>query len=203
MLLTSAAIPFAATWHSASGLWRHRHAPPWRGVPDAVLFDRDGTLVHDVPYNGDPTLVRPVDGVREALDRLRATGVRVGVVTNQSGVGSGRITPGDVHAVNGRIDELLGPFDAWQVCPHDRNDGCTCRKPAPGMIKAACADLGVETSRCVVVGDIGSDLEAAEAAGARGVLVPTPATRTVEVEAAEQVCTDVTAAVDQILAGHW
>ena len=203
MLLTSAAIPFAATWHSARGAWRHRHAAPWRGVPDAVLFDRDGTLVHDVPYNGDPTLVRPVDGVREALDRLRATGVRVGVVTNQSGVGSGRIALDDVQAVNDRIEELLGPFDTWQVCPHDRNDGCICRKPAPGMIKAACADLGVEPSHCVVVGDIGSDIEAAEAAGARGILVPTPATRTVEVEAADQVCVDATAAVDQILAGHW
>jgi HAD superfamily hydrolase (TIGR01662 family) len=203
MLLTSAAIPFAATWHSARGLWRHRHAAPWRGVPDAVLFDRDGTLVHDVPYNGDPTLVRPVDGVREALDRLRATGVRVGVVTNQSGVGSGRIALDDVQAVNDRIEELLGPFDTWQVCPHDRNDGCTCRKPAPGMIKAACTDLGVEPSHCVVVGDIGSDIEAAEAAGARGILVPTPATRTVEVEATDQVCVDATAAVDQILAGHW
>ncbi len=48
--------------------------------PAAVLFDRDGTLVHDVPYNGDPALVRPVDGAREALDRLRAAGAAVCVV---------------------------------------------------------------------------------------------------------------------------
>ena len=50
----------------------------WRGLPDLVLFDRDGTLVHDFPYNGDPDWVRPVDGAKEALDRLRARGVRVG-----------------------------------------------------------------------------------------------------------------------------
>jgi HAD superfamily hydrolase (TIGR01662 family) len=203
MLLTSVAIPFAATWHSGVGLWRHRGAGPWRGAPDAVLFDRDGTLIHDVPYNGDPSLVRPVDEAEEALRRLRAVGVRVGVITNQSGVGSGRIGLQDMHAVNARVDEVLGPFDTWQVCPHDRDEGCTCRKPAPGMVKAACAELGVEPARCVVVGDIGSDLDAAQAAGARGILVPTPATRVGEVATADHVCTDLTAAVDDILAGHW
>ncbi|HET6628109.1 MAG TPA: HAD-IIIA family hydrolase [Nocardioidaceae bacterium] len=203
MLLTSAAIPFAATWHSARGLWQHRRAKPWRGVPELVLFDRDGTLVHDVPYNGDPTLVRPVTGARATVDRLRRAGVRVGVVTNQSGVASGRITQLDVDAVNAQVEELLGPFDTWQVCPHGRDEGCTCRKPAPGMVKDACAALGVEAGRCVVVGDIGSDLEAAQAAGARGILVPTAETRPGEVAAAEHVCRDLPGAVDHVLAGHW
>ena len=65
---------------------------PRRGR-DAVLFDRDGTLVDDVPYNGDPARVEPVPGAREALDRLRAAGVPVGVVTNQSGIARGLLTP--------------------------------------------------------------------------------------------------------------
>jgi HAD superfamily hydrolase (TIGR01662 family) len=203
MLLTSAAIPPAATWHSLRGAWRHRSAGPWTGLPDLVLFDRDGTLVHDVPYNGEPVLVDPVDGARESLDRLRRLGVRVGLVSNQSGVGSGRITLGQVGAVNDRLAELVGPFDVVRICPHDRHDGCTCRKPAPGMVKEACAELGVEPDRCVVVGDIGADVEAAEAAGAHGILVPTGATRADEVRAAAHVSLSLPRAVDDILAGHW
>jgi histidinol-phosphate phosphatase family protein len=203
MLLTSAVIPFAATWHSARGLLRHRRARPWRGLPDLVLFDRDGTLVRDVPYNGDPERVEPVAGAAEALHRLRAVGVRTGVVTNQSGVGTGRITAGQMEAVNARVEQLLGPFDVWQVCPHAPEEGCDCRKPAPGMVKQACAEQGVDPSRCVLVGDIGSDVEAARAAGAVGILVPTAATRAAEVGSAELVCADLAAAVDDVLAGCW
>lgn len=203
MLLTSAAIPAAATWHSVRGAWRHAHAPAWRGQPDLVLFDRDGTLVHDVPYNGDPDQVRPIDGARQSLDRLRAVGVRVGVVTNQSGVGSGTITRDQMDAVNERVEELLGPFDTWQVCPHARDEGCDCRKPAPGMVKSACESLGVGPSRCVVVGDIGSDVEAAEAAGAWGVLVPNAKTRTEEILAADHTAPSLAEAVDDLLAGRW
>src|SRR3954469_8755860 len=77
MAATSALIPPLATWHWARGVLRHRRVRPWRGLPDLVLFDRDGTLVHDFPYNGDPDWIRPVDGAKEALDRLRARGVRV------------------------------------------------------------------------------------------------------------------------------
>jgi HAD superfamily hydrolase (TIGR01662 family) len=203
MLLTSAAIPFAATWHSVRGAWAHRRAEPWRGLPDLVLFDRDGTLVHDIPYNGDPGLVVPVDGARQALDRLRAAGVRLGVVSNQSGAGSGRITLEQVQAVNRRVEDLLGPFDIWRYCPHDRDEGCRCRKPAPGMVQDACADLDVHPSRTVVVGDIGSDVEAGRAAGAHTVMVPAPATRSVEVESAGHVAITLAAAIDDILAGHW
>jgi HAD superfamily hydrolase (TIGR01662 family) len=203
MTLTSLAIPFAATWHTLRGLWRHRAARPWRGLPDLVLFDRDGTLVHDVPYNGDPELVRPVATARPAVDRLRQTGVLVGVVTNQSGVAAGVVSLDQVQAVNERVEKLLGPFSTWQVCPHARDQGCTCRKPAPGMVKSACAELGVDPARTVVVGDIASDVEAAEAAGARGILVPTPATRVSEVRAAERVHPDLGSAVDAILEGRW
>jgi HAD superfamily hydrolase (TIGR01662 family) len=201
MVLTSLAIPPAATWHSLRGALTHRHARPWHGLPELVLFDRDGTLVHDVPYNGDPAKVAPVPGAREALDRLRDRGVAVGLVTNQSGVGAGLITRDQVDAVNTRVVELLGPLDVVEVCPHRRDEGCRCRKPAPGMVEAACADLGSPPERCVVVGDIGSDVEAATAAGARAVLVPTPATRPEEVAAAGHVEPTLTAAVDVLLGG--
>jgi HAD superfamily hydrolase (TIGR01662 family) len=203
MLLTSAAIPFSATWHSARGRWAHRHAAPWRGLPDLVLFDRDGTLVRDVPYNGDPALVRPIDGAAGSLGLLRSRGVRVGVVSNQSGIGTGQLSTEQVEAVNARVSELLGPFDVWRYCPHAADEGCGCRKPAPGMVKDCCTELDVPPSRTVVIGDIGSDVEAAEAAGARGVLVPTAATRAEEVAAAETVSPTLGAVVEDILAGRW
>jgi HAD superfamily hydrolase (TIGR01662 family) len=203
MVLTSAVIPFAATWHTAKALWQHRQAEPWRGRPDLVLFDRDGTLVHDVPYNHDPELVRPMAGARQALDRLRAAGVKVGIVSNQSGVASGRITVDQLAAVNARVTALLGPFDTVQCCPHAADDGCDCRKPAPGLVKQACHELSVAPERCVVVGDIGSDVQAAVAAGATGVLVPTAGTRPAEVRAAPTVRVDIASAVDEILAGRW
>src|SRR5690606_22329297 len=137
---------------------------------DAVLFDRDDTLVHDVPYNGDPNRVRPVPGAREAVDRLRRAGLRVGVVSNQSGLAYGRFTWGDLRRVNARVEELLGPFDTWQICEHGDGDGCDCRKPAPGLIVAAARALGTRPERCAVVGDIGADMAAATAAGASGIL---------------------------------
>jgi HAD superfamily hydrolase (TIGR01662 family) len=173
--------------------------PGGRPPHDAVLFDRDGTLVVDVPYNGDPERVRPMPGARAALDRLRAAGLRLGVVTNQSGLARGLFTAGQMAAVNERIDELLGPFDTWQVCPHDDAAGCACRKPEPGMIVAAAQALGTTPGRCVVVGDIGRDMDAALAAGATGVLVPTPVTLAAEVAAAPHTAAGLTAAADLIL----
>jgi HAD superfamily hydrolase (TIGR01662 family) len=203
MLLTSALVPPLATWHRARGMVRHRRVTPWRGLPDLVLFDRDGTLVHDYPYNGDPEWVRPVDGARAALDRLRARGVRVGVVSNQSGVARGLITAEQVEACNARLAELLGPFDVVRYCPHGPDDGCACRKPAPGMVTSACAELGVDPARCVVIGDIAADVDAAAAAGAAGIMVPTPVTRKSEVAAAAHPAASLTAAVDDVLAGAW
>jgi len=167
---------------------------------DAVLFDRDGTLLVDVPHNGDPASVRPMPGAGSALARLRAAGLRLGVVSNQAGVAAGLLTRGQVDAVNARVEALLGPFATWQLCPHGEGDGCPCRKPRPGLVLAAAAALGTVPGRCVVVGDIGADVEAARAAGAAGVLVPTPVTRREEIEAAPVVTADLASAADWILA---
>ena len=165
----------------------------------AVLFDRDGTLVEDVPYNGDPRLVTPVPGARYALRLLRSRKIRTGVVTNQSGIGRGLLTVHQVRRVHTRMEELLGRFDDWRFCPHTPEDGCACRKPAPGMVLDACAALGVRPDRCVVIGDIGADVAAAAAAGARSVMVPTPVTRPAEVEAAPVVAADLPAAAEHAL----
>lgn len=144
------------------------------GLFKALIFDRDGTIVFDVPYNGDPEAVRPVPGMREALERLRQAGIPAAVVSNQSGVARGMITIEQVEAVNRRIDEMLGPFDAWVYCPHGPDDACECRKPKPKMILDAARIMGVEPECCVVIGDKESDAEAARNAGARSVLVKTP-----------------------------
>jgi histidinol-phosphate phosphatase family protein len=208
MVMTSAVLPAAATWHTLAGLLRlprllrhggpaARPTPPAR--PAAVLLDRDGTLVRDVPYNGDPDRVVPMPGARAALDRLRAAGVPLAMISNQSGVGRGLLTPAAVEAVNRRIEELLGPIGPWFVCYHGPEDGCPCRKPAPGLVLRAAAALGVAPQRCAVVGDIGADVDAARACGARGILVPTPVTRPEEIAAAPEVSTDLGDAVNRLL----
>lgn len=206
MLVTSVVIPPVAVFQRLRGWARARR---WSGRPlsgagrpapvRAVLFDRDGTLIEDVPYNGDPARVRPVSGARAAVDRVRARGIKVAVVSNQSGVARGLLSPDQVERVNRRVEELIGPVDAWYWCPHGADDGCGCRKPAPGLIHQAAKSLGIAPAQCVVIGDIGSDMEAAAAAGARGILVPTPATRREEVDGAEEVATDLVSAVDRAL----
>jgi D-glycero-D-manno-heptose 1,7-bisphosphate phosphatase len=170
--------------------------------PLGVVCDRDGTLVEDVPYNGDPRRVRPLPGVAEGLARLRAAGVALAIASNQSGVACGRLTADDVAAVNARVDELLGPFGAMVWCPHGPDDGCGCRKPAPGLVLAAASRLGLAPAACAVIGDIGADVAAAEAAGALGIMVPTTRTRPAEVAAARHVAPDFLAAAGRLLAGE-
>jgi histidinol-phosphate phosphatase family protein len=195
MLATSVVIPPAAVLHRTLGEHRAR-----RGAPlDAVLLDRDGTLVVDVPYNGDPALVEPVPGAAGALGRLRAAGVRTAVVTNQSGVARGLIAHAQVAAVHARIDTILGPFGGWWYCPHDDDDRCGCRKPAPGLVRDAAAGLGCPVDRCIVIGDTGADVDAARHAGARAVLVPNARTRPDETAHAPVVAADLDAAVDYVL----
>nr|WP_229674467.1 HAD-IIIA family hydrolase [Nakamurella endophytica] len=199
MLATSAVIPVVAVAHRLAGSWRHRTATAWPPPVRAVLFDRDGTLVHDVPYNGDPAAVRPVAGAREVLDGLRAAGLAIGVVSNQSGIARGLLTAGQVDAVNREIERRVGPVGTWQICPHGPDDGCPCRKPSPLLVLRAARALGVQPYECAVVGDIGADVEAARAAGAVGVLVPTPVTRQAEIDAAPLVAADLAAAVELAL----
>lgn len=202
MLATSVAIPPAAVWWWVRALLRP--TPPRPPEPEsaplkALLLDRDGTLVVDVPYNGDPAAVHPVPGAREAVEEARAAGLPLAVVTNQSGLARGAFTAEQMAQVHARVDEIFGAFDVWQVCPHGPDDACACRKPAPGSVLAAADRLGVEPGACALIGDIGADVQAAAAAGARGILVPTAATRTAELAAAPVVCRDLGTAVAHLL----
>jgi histidinol-phosphate phosphatase family protein len=210
MAATSAVLPFAASAWTALGLLRlpalllrggpreSREGPP-PSAPQAVLFDRDGTLLVDVPYNGDPERVRPMPGAAPALRLLRERGLGLAVISNQSGIGRGLIEVEQVAAVNRRAEELLGPVGIWHFCPHAPEERCECRKPEPGLVLQAAARLGVSPDRCAVIGDIAADVQAAQAAGAAAVLVPTPRTQREDVRRAPRRAPTIAAAVGELL----
>jgi histidinol-phosphate phosphatase family protein len=208
MLATSIVLPPLAVYQRVRGELRARGLAAPRTRARAVLFDRDGTLVRDEPYNADPARVELLPDVTRSLARLRREGVRLAMVSNQSGIARGLIGMDAARAVFRRVEDLAGEFDAVAFCPHDDNDGCRCRKPLPGLIHDAAATLGVKTSECVVVGDIATDVAAALAAGARAVLVPQPSTAACDVETARNlpsaqvaVASDLSSAVDLVLSG--
>lgn len=144
-----------------------------------VVLDRDGVL--DVePAEGwldDPAAWRWERGALAGLARLAAAGVRVSVATNQSGIGRGVVAAEAVEVLHGWLaDELRGRgIDLVGIfcCPHAPDDGCRCRKPAPGLVDDAVAASGVDRSRTAMVGDSPRDARAALAAGVRPVLVRT------------------------------
>ncbi len=209
MLATSSVLPVAATAWSGWGLLRlplllalggpPRRPPAPDPVPEAVLLDRDGTIVFDVAYNGDPDKVAPMVGAGRALASLRAHGLPMAVVSNQSGIGRGLLNGSQVEAVNRRAEELLGPVGPWLFCPHGPEDGCACRKPEPGLVLAAAERLGVRPDRCAVIGDVAADVQAAQAAGAAAVLVPTPRTEPEDVRMAPRVAASIEAAVELLV----
>ena len=143
----------------------------------ALFLDRDGVIVEEVGYLHRPEDVVLYPGVAEAIATIRRRGVPVVVATNQSGIGRGKYGEADLHRVSRRIDELLAAagarIDATYFCPHRPDFGCDCRKPAPGLLRRAAAELGLDLARSVMVGDKGSDLGAARAARCAAVLVRT------------------------------
>src|SRR6185437_10611233 len=148
----------------------------------AVFLDKDGTLIDDVPDNVDPALVRLAPGAAEGLPLLRAAGLRLVVVSNQSGVARGLFPESALEGVEARLRELLEgvgvSLDAFLYCPHHPGGvvpryavACDCRKPAPGMVVRASRELGIDPSRSWLVGDILDDVEAGNRAGCGTVLI--------------------------------
>jgi len=164
------------------------------GLRPAVFCDRDGTLnVDDEGYINTPDLVKLLPGVAEALRALKGAGWALVVVSNQSGIGRGRLSLEELHRVNERLEELLAAegaeLDGIYFCPHAPDEGCSCRKPKPGMLLEAARELGLDLRRSWMVGDKADDVKAGRAAGCRTALV-----RTGEGEGAEAEHPDIVAA---------
>jgi len=140
----------------------------------AAFLDRDGTLMVDTGFIGDPARIEVLPGVGEALELLEAAGFARIVVTNQSGVARGMFGAPDVENVNRALAERLAVegagFDAFYYCTH-LDAGCDCRKPAPGMVRRAVAEHDLDLGRSVVFGDRGSDVALATQLGIDAVLV--------------------------------
>ena len=178
----------------------------------AVFLDRDGVLIENVDtYVRSWADVRFLPGVFDAMSRLASSPLAVVLVTNQSAVGRGIITADAALEINARvvaeIEGRAGRVDRAYLCLHAPEDACTCRKPAPGLLLQARDELDLDLGASFLVGDAITDVQAAEAAGAMGILVRTgrgaaqeqaldPLTR-----ARSSIVPDLTVAIDQILLG--
>jgi histidinol-phosphate phosphatase family protein len=138
-----------------------------------VLFDRDG-VINLPPAPEDRYITRPEDfhlmpGTAEAIALLNKLKVPVAVVTNQKCVAIGRITAGELKRIHDQMHALLAGAGAWvdrvYTCPHEEADACNCRKPKPGMLLQAAADLSLNLNSSWLIGDQPRDIAAGRAAG--------------------------------------
>jgi histidinol-phosphate phosphatase family protein len=154
----------------------------------AVFLDRDGTLNVDVHRLATPDDLELLPGAAEGLRRLNQAGLRSVVVTNQSAVARGELTEATLEKIHEKLHSLLeqqgAQLTAIYHCPHHPDAGlpggravlkieCDCRKPAIGMIERAVADLSIDLANSWLIGDTTSDLQTAQNAGLRSVLVRT------------------------------
>lgn len=143
-----------------------------------VLLDRDGVINRDSDeFIKSPEQWLPIEGSLEAIALLNAHGYQVIVVTNQSGVSRGLLDEAMLEKIHAKMRRLVsekgGKIDAIYFCPHGPDDGCNCRKPKPGLLKAFASDFHADLTTVTVIGDSLRDLQAAEAVGAKPVLVKT------------------------------
>jgi D,D-heptose 1,7-bisphosphate phosphatase len=148
----------------------------------AIFLDKDGTLVEDVPYNIDPEQIVFTPGVREGLQTLKQAGYLLVVVTNQSGVARGYFAETALQGVEQYLKRLLAamniPLAGFYYCPHhpggiipEYTIACPCRKPEPGLLFQAAAELDIDLNQSWFIGDILNDVEAGRKAGCRTVLI--------------------------------
>lgn len=133
----------------------------------AVFFDRDGTLGRSQVVRV-PTDVELLEGIAETFAALKAAGLKVFIVTNQSCIARG-LDNGYDFAKEFRSYGA----DGWYICPHDTQDGCDCRKPKNGLLLQAQRENGLDLTRCIMVGDRRTDVLCGQSVGALGFLVRT------------------------------
>lgn len=145
-------------------------------VRRAVFLDRDGVLNEAEVRDGKPyppasaAAVRIVDGAVEGMERLRQLGFVLLVATNQPDVARGTQTMEELGEINAALQAEL-PLDAFFICPHDSGDGCDCRKPKPGLLLLGAEKFGLSLPDSYMIGDRWRDMDAAAAAGVRGVWI--------------------------------
>lgn len=169
----------------------------------AVFVDRDGTLMEEVGFCGDPRDVKLIPGAGESLRLLRAHGFRVVLVTNQSGIGRGYYSEQDFWMVQEELFRQLGGaelIDATYFCPDHPDVKPSRRKPSPDMLLDAARDLGLDLARSYMVGDREGDVGAGHNAGCRSVLVLSGEVRDPNGTAADMVALTILEAVEWILA---
>ena len=146
-------------------------------IKRAVFLDRDGVILEERGYLSHPGDVSLVTGAAEAIKLFSRLGLKVVVVTNQSGIGRGLFTRRDYLRVKAAMDALLArqgaKTDGEYFCPHAPWEECGCRKPAPGLALIAGKELGLNLDESFVVGDKRSDMEMARATRAKSILVRT------------------------------
>lgn len=158
--------------------------PEWQRRP-TVFLDRDGVLNRDLGYVWRTADFGWLDGVKAAIKRLNDAGYLVVVVTNQAGVARGLYSEDDVaylhRWMNVELQRDGAHIDAFYYCPHHPTEGngiyrrvCDCRKPAPGMLLRAMREWPIDRTASIMVGDKDIDLDAARAAGVRGILSTAP-----------------------------
>ena len=140
----------------------------------AVFLDRDGTVIVDAGYPSDPAQVQLLPSAAAGLARLKQAGFKLVLISNQSGIGRGLVSPADAERVHDRlVDDLAAAgvtLDGAYYCPHAPADACACRKPSPELIFRAARELEIDPARSFMVGDRVSDLEAGRRAGCRTIL---------------------------------
>jgi D-glycero-D-manno-heptose 1,7-bisphosphate phosphatase len=177
----------------------------------AIFLDRDGVIIENRPdYVKSLAETRFVPGALAAMARLAQRDWLIVVVTNQAAIGRQIITLEKAEAINAHVVANIvaagGRVDGLYLCPHRPEDGCTCRKPAPGLLLQAAAELGIDLEASTMIGDAASDLQAARAAGARPILVLTGLPERHEQELAQArrlraaIFPDLAAAADHLLA---
>ena len=143
-----------------------------------VILDRDGVINRDSrAFVKSSREWLPLPGSIDAIARLTRAGFTVTVASNQSGLARGLLDRNALRAMHAKLRRLAGAaggrVDRIVVCPHGPDDGCTCRKPAPGLLERLARHYGVSLVDVPVIGDSLRDLQAARAVGARPMLVLT------------------------------
>ena len=140
-----------------------------------VLLDRDGTINEEIGYVLRPEELRLIPGALEALRALRDLGLGLVVVTNQSPIGRGTLTPEGLRSIHERLGELLAEggvtLDGIEHCPHLPDAGCACRKPGTALVERAARAHGFDPADAWLVGDHAADMRLGRAVGARTILV--------------------------------